>query len=131
MWCPYVTKKFNYRKIILMITNFGGLNVLSPNSKLMYIKYITYSFSTTIRLHVCDSWMKHYQKKENWKNNAMAIYKSPPLWYGSGIFFKKDIIMYLMFKNVKNTLFWMKFHPKTSNLYMVLDLVHVYQYHTS
>jgi hypothetical protein len=32
MWCPYVTKNFNYRKIILVTTIFGGLSVLSPQN---------------------------------------------------------------------------------------------------
>jgi len=31
MWCSYVTKNFNYIKIILVTTIFGGLSVLSPS----------------------------------------------------------------------------------------------------
>jgi hypothetical protein len=45
-------------------------------------------------------------------------------------FLKMYIVMHLLFKNAKNTFFWMKFHPKTLNIFMVLDLIHVYQYHT-
>jgi hypothetical protein len=31
MWCPYITKKINYKKIIFVIIVFGGFNsVLSP-----------------------------------------------------------------------------------------------------
>jgi hypothetical protein len=56
--------------------------------------------------------------------------KAPPFCYGSGIFVKTNIIMHLLFKNAKNTFFLMKFHPKTLNLKMVLDLIHVYRYHT-
>jgi hypothetical protein len=56
--------------------------------------------------------------------------KYPPLWYGNGFFPKINIIMHLLFKNAENTLLLMKFHPKTLNFYMVLYLIHVYQYHT-
>jgi len=30
MWCPYITKKNNYKNIILVTTIIGGLNVLMP-----------------------------------------------------------------------------------------------------
>jgi hypothetical protein len=30
MWCPYITKKINYKKIIVVTNFFGGLNVLMP-----------------------------------------------------------------------------------------------------
>jgi hypothetical protein len=30
MWCPYITKKFNCRKIIHVTTILGGFSVLSP-----------------------------------------------------------------------------------------------------
>jgi hypothetical protein len=79
----------------------------------------------------CLWFMKHYQTKENWKTNVMPIYKiSSSLiwsWFFSYIYI---YMMHLLFKNAKNTLFWMKFHPKTLNLEVVLDLIHVYQYHT-
>jgi len=52
--------------------------------------------------------------------------KSPPLWYGSGFFPKKVIIMHLLCKNAKNTHFLNEISSKTLSLKMVLDLIHVY-----
>jgi hypothetical protein len=50
----------------------------------MYTKYyITFSFSTTIGLHVYDSWNITKQKKIE-KIMWFPFIKSPPLWYGSG-----------------------------------------------
>jgi hypothetical protein len=45
-------------------------------------------------------------------------------------FLENNIIMHLLFKNEKTHIFWMKFHLETLNIKMVLDLIHVYQYHT-
>jgi hypothetical protein len=53
--------------------------------KLMYIQYITYSFLTTTRLHVCGSWNITKQNKIE-KIMEFPFIKSPPLWYGSGFF---------------------------------------------
>ncbi len=36
----------------------------------------------------CLWFIKHYQTKKNWKNNAMFDHKIPSLSYGSGCFFK-------------------------------------------
>jgi len=96
--------------------------------KLMYIQYITYSFSMAIGPHVCGSWNITKQKK-NERIMQCPFIKSLFLWYGSG-FFLKIYIYALLFKNAKNTFFWMKFHRKFVNFYMVLDLIHVYQYYT-
>ncbi len=54
----------------------------------MYIQCITYSFSTAIRPHVCGSWNITKQKKIE-KIMPCPSRKSPPLWYGSGLFPKK------------------------------------------
>ncbi len=83
--------------------------------KLMYIKYIIYSFSTATKPHVCGSSNITKQKKIE-KIIQWPFIKAPPLWYGSGIFILKNIIMHLLFKNTKNTFFLMKFHPITLNL---------------
>jgi hypothetical protein len=32
MWCPYISKKFNCKKIICVIIILGGFNVFSPFS---------------------------------------------------------------------------------------------------
>jgi hypothetical protein len=55
--------------------------------KSMYIEYITYSFSTAIGPHVCDSW-NITKQKEIEKVMQCPFIKSPPLWYGSGFFLK-------------------------------------------
>jgi hypothetical protein len=36
MWCPYITKKFNYKNIVRVITIFGGLSVFSPYKTFLY-----------------------------------------------------------------------------------------------
>jgi hypothetical protein len=45
----------------------------------------------------CLWFMKHYQRKENWKNDAMPIYKFPTIWYGNGFFPKKEILLCIQF----------------------------------
>ncbi len=65
--------------------------------KLMYTTYITYSFLTAIGPHVCDSWNITKQKKIE-KIMQCPFIKSPPLWYGSGFFLKKDIMHSLLNK---------------------------------
>jgi len=54
----------------------------------MYIEYITYKFSTTIRPHVCGSWNITKQNKIE-KMIQRPFIKSPRLWYGSGFFLKR------------------------------------------
>jgi hypothetical protein len=70
----------------------------------MYIQYIIYNYSTTIRFHVCGSWNIRKQNKIEKIMQCPSI-KSPPLWYGSGFVVKKYIILHLLFKNEKNTHF--------------------------
>jgi hypothetical protein len=70
----------------------------------MYIYYITYNFSMSIGPHVCGSWNITKQKKIKKIMQCPSI-KSPPLWYGSGFFPKKIIIMHLLFKNEKTVHF--------------------------
>jgi len=53
----------------------------------MYTQYITYSFSTTIGFHVCDSWNITKQKEIEKKMHCPFI-NSPSLWYGSGFSLK-------------------------------------------
>ncbi len=48
--------------------------------------------------------------KKNWKNNAIPIYKSPHLWYGSGFFLLKNILMHLLLNKCKIHTFWKEFH---------------------
>jgi hypothetical protein len=56
--------------------------------------------------------MKHYQIKENWKNNAMSTYKISYFVICSGFSLKKDIIMHLLQNKCKKHNFWMDFQPK-------------------
>jgi hypothetical protein len=70
----------------------------------MYIKYIIYYFSMAIRLHVCVSWNITKQKKIEEIMQCSSL-KSPTLWYGSGIFLKKDIIMHSLLNKCKKTHF--------------------------
>jgi hypothetical protein len=51
----------------------------------MYLEYIIYSFSTTIRPHVCDAWNITKQKKIEKLMQCPSI-KSPSIWYGNGVF---------------------------------------------
>jgi hypothetical protein len=78
----------------------------------MYTKYIIYSFSTATGLHVYDSWNITKQKKIE-KIIQFPSIKSPPFWYGSDFFLKKDIIMHsLVNKSKKNTFFEWNFIQK-------------------
>jgi hypothetical protein len=79
----------------------------------MYIHYITYNFSMAIGPHVCDSWNITKQKKFE-KIMQCPFLKFPLFWYGSGVFFKKDIIMHLLLKNTH--IFWKKIHWKKFHL---------------
>jgi len=40
--------------------------------------------------------------KKNWKNNAIPIYKSPHLWYGSGFFLLKKYSYAFIVKQMQN-----------------------------
>jgi hypothetical protein len=52
------------------------------------------------------------------------------LWYGTGFFPKNiHIFMHLLFKNAKKH-FFNEISCKNFKYLMVLDLIHVYQYHT-
>jgi hypothetical protein len=58
--------------------------------------------------------------------------KSLPLWYGSGFLLKIRYYYAFITKQMqKKHIFWMKFHPKNLKFKIVLNLIHVYQYHTS
>jgi hypothetical protein len=71
----------------------------------MYIEYITYNFSMAIGPHVDDSWNITKQKKIEKIMQCPSI-KSPPLWYGSGFFFKIRYYYALIIKQMqKNTFF--------------------------
>jgi len=52
---------------------------------------------------LCLWFMKHYQTKENWKNNAMSVYKSPFLIYGNGFSPKKKILLCIYCSKMKKT----------------------------
>jgi len=43
--------------------------------------------------------------KKKIEKNAIPIEKPPPLWYGSGFFLKKDIIMHSLLNKWKKTHF--------------------------
>jgi hypothetical protein len=61
----------------------------------MYIQYIIYNFSITIRVHVYVSWNINKQNKfEKIMQCLFIIYPLPFLWYGNGFSLKKDIIMH-------------------------------------
>jgi hypothetical protein len=51
----------------------------------MYVEYITYNFSKTIRPHVYDSWNITKQKKIEKIMQCPSI-KSPPFWYVNDFF---------------------------------------------
>ncbi len=42
MWCPYITKKINRKKIICAITILGGLSVFSPIVLLVWKLHLSY-----------------------------------------------------------------------------------------
>jgi hypothetical protein len=74
--------------------------------------------------------MKNYQTKGNWKNDAQCPFiKASPLSYGSGFFWKEDIIMHSLLKKWKKTHFLMKFHQKVFNFKKIQNLINVYHYH--
>jgi len=80
----------------------------------MYIEYMTYSFSMTIGLHVCDSW-NITKQKEIEKIKQCASIKSF-FSYGSGFFLKgRYYYAFIAKKNAKTHIFWMEFHPKVLN----------------
>jgi hypothetical protein len=54
---------------------------------------------------LCLWFMKHYQTKENWKNNAMSIYKSPIFIYGNGFSPKKNILLCIYCSKMQKTHF--------------------------
>jgi len=69
----------------------------------MYTEYIIYNFSMAIGPHFYDSC--NITKKIKRIMQCPSI-KSPLVWYGSGFFLKKDIIMHsLLNKCKKNTIF--------------------------
>jgi hypothetical protein len=66
----------------------------------MCIKYITYTFSTTIRLHVCGSWHNTKPKKKEKKYSAHLFF----LFLKVIVFSKKEkFINHLLFKKCKKT----------------------------
>ncbi len=69
----------------------------------MYIQYITYNFSTAIRLHVC-SWHITKQKKIETIMECPSI-KFPSLSYGSGFFPRTRYYYAFIVQKWKNTLF--------------------------
>jgi hypothetical protein len=56
-------------------------------------------------LYVCDSW-KITKQKEIEKMMQCPFIKASPLWYGSGFFWKEDIIMHSLLKKEKKTHFF-------------------------
>jgi hypothetical protein len=71
----------------------------------MYTKYIIYSFSTTIRPHVYESWNVTKQKKIQKIMQCPSI-KSPPFLYGSGFFLKiRYYYAFITEQMLKNTFF--------------------------
>jgi hypothetical protein len=70
----------------------------------MHIWYIIYSFSTTIGLHVCGSWNIFKQKKLK-RIMQFPSLKSPPLWYSSGFFPIRMILLCIYSKMQNNTHF--------------------------
>jgi hypothetical protein len=92
----------------------------------MYIKYITYTFSTAIRPHVCDSWNITKKMKIEIIIKCPFI-KLPPLWYGSGFFLK--YIYYYAFiveRMEENTFFEWNFIQKKLIYRLSYYLIGVY-----
>jgi len=58
----------------------------------MYIKYITYNFSTVIGPNVCD-WWNIINQKEIGKIMQCPFIKSPSLWYGNGFFLIEKLLL--------------------------------------
>ncbi len=75
--------KVPFKSKLILIKWLGEENWI----KSMYTKYITYSFSTAIGPHVCDSWNITKQKEIEKIIQCPSI-KSFPLWYDSGFFLK-------------------------------------------
>jgi hypothetical protein len=71
--------------------------------KSIYTKYITYSSLTTIVLHVYDSWNITKNKKIE-KIMQFSSIKSPPFWYGNGIFPKRYYYAFII-KQMQKTHF--------------------------
>jgi len=64
-----------------------------------------------IRPHVCGSWNITKQKKIE-KIMQYPSIKSPTIWYGGGLFLKRDIIMHSLLNKCRKHIFWMEFYPK-------------------
>jgi hypothetical protein len=77
----------------------------------MYTKYITYSFSMTIGLHVYDLWKITKQKKTEQTMQDPSI-KSPPLWYGSDCFLKVRYYYAFIIKQMQKTHFFNEISSK-------------------
>ncbi len=55
----------------------------------------------------CLWFMKHYQTKENWKNNVVPIHKISPFWCGSGFSLKRrELCIYCYFIPKKKEFKW-------------------------
>jgi len=85
--------------------------------KLMYIKYIIYSFSTATKPHVCGSSNITKQKKIE-KIIQWPFIKAPPLWYGSGIFILKIYYYAFIIQKYKKHIF---FNEISSNNFKSLN----------
>ncbi len=72
--------------------------------KLMYIQYITYSFSTTIGPHVCGSWNITEQKKIEKIMQCSSI-NSFLLCFGRGFFLEHNYYYAFIVKKWKNHTF--------------------------
>jgi hypothetical protein len=70
----------------------------------MYTNDTTYNFSMTMGLHVYESWKITKQNKFEKIMHCPSI-KSPLLWYGSGFFRKKGIIMHSLLNKWEKTHF--------------------------
>ncbi len=53
MWCPYITKKINCRKIICVTTILEGLNVFSPIDILKMEQTFQMGYREGDKVYIC------------------------------------------------------------------------------
>jgi hypothetical protein len=98
-WQPFGTQSLFWVKINLdWMVKWRGLDKINVHT--IYNLQFFNDHKTS-----CLWFIKHDPKKKIEKIMQCPSIISPPLWYGSGFFPKKNIIMHLLFKNAKNTFF--------------------------
>jgi hypothetical protein len=75
MWCPYITKRNNYRKNVLVITSFGGLSVLMLDSLELLFE---------ARMKTKELYFKKFPHKWKIIDNELAHKLFGVLWHKEG-----------------------------------------------